>query len=240
MKKTLLITIAALLCSFALSGRVYTVSSPSGSLKLSVSAGEQLVWSLSVDDAAVIENNRISMTIDETKLGVLPRVTGVKKGSVSEHIVAPFYRQAEFDTKYNWLTLKMKGDWSLELRAYDDGVAYRLVTNKPDIRKITEETVEFNFAQPYGMLVPYAKFSKGDSYRTSFESLYEEVKAGDMTTADGRLAFMPVYINLEDRGRLLLMESDLFDYPGMFLRTTEKGFVAEFPPYPENEQVQNA
>ena len=89
------------------------------------------------------------------------------------------------------------------------------------------------------MLVPYARISKNDKYRTSFESLYDEVNAGDASKADGRLAFMPVYVDLGDAGRLLLTESDLWAYPGMFLRTTDRGFEAEFPPYPNNTQVQD-
>ena len=36
---------------------------------------------------------------------------------------------------YNGITLKMKGDWSLEFRAYDDGVAYRFVSNRKSLSR---------------------------------------------------------------------------------------------------------
>ena len=241
MKKILFLLIAASIAIPSLSAKDYKLGSPSGKLQLTVSLTDKTSWSLSVEGETVLKDNRISMVIDEKTIGLNPKVLKVRKGTVSEHVAAPFYRQAEFDATYNWLTLKMKGDWSLELRAYDEGVAYRFVTNRPDIRKVYSETAEFNFANPYDMLVPYVlKRKDGDLYRTSFENLYADVKAGDLSKADGNLAFMPVYIDLGEKGRLLLMESDLWDYPGMFLKTTESGFEAEFPSYPNNVNVQDA
>ncbi len=241
MKKILFLLIAASIAMPSLSAKDYKLGSPSGKLQLTVSLTDKTSWSLSVEGETVLKDNRISMVIDERTIGLNPKVLKVRKGTVSEHVAAPFYRQAGFDATYNWLTLKMKGDWSLELRAYDEGVAYRFVTNRPDIRKVYSETAEFNFANPYDMLVPYVlKRKDGDRYRSSFENLYAAVKAGDLSKADGNLAFMPVYVDIGEKGRLLLMESDLWDYPGMFLKTTESGFEAEFPPYPNNVNEQDA
>ena len=250
MRKTLLLLLAAVFCAAHIYAKGYSVASPSGKLVMSVSTGAETTWALSVNGEKVLDGNKIAMelwAIDGNNtiiLGNNAKVQKVRKGKVRESIHAPLYRQASFETEYNWLSLKMKGDYSLEIRAYDDGVAYRLVTehsprNHIPLWSIMSETVEFNFTKPYGTIVPYARTGNNDKYRTSFESLYEEVKAGDVATADGRLAFMPVYIDLQDKGRLLLMESDLWDYPGMFLRTTDKGFAAEFPPYPDNLEVQN-
>ena len=241
MKKILLLLAVASLALQPITAKDYKVDSPSGQLQLTVSVGKSTSWSLAVGGKTVLKDNQISMAIDDRVIGPDAKVVKVRKGAVSEHIAAPFYRQAEFDAAYNWLTLKMKGDWSLELRAYDDGVAYRFVTNRPDVRKVYSETAEYNFAEEYDMLVPYVhKRNDGDRYRSSFENLYADVKVGDVSVADGRLAFMPVYVDLGEAGRLLLMESDLWDYPGMFLRSTEKGFEAEFPPYPNNVNEQDA
>lgn len=55
--------------------------------------------------------------------------------------------------------------------------------------------------------------------------------AGSVVLGDN-LAFTPVYVDIGDAGRLLLMEADLWDYPGMFLKTAAQGFEAEFPPCP--------
>lgn len=234
-----ILILAILMVAMPLQAKVYKVTSPSGKLGLSVSVGDKCTWSLEVGGEKVLDDNDLALEFEGLTLGQGAKVLKQTRQSRSEHIVAPFYRQAEFDTKYNALTLKMKGGWSLELRAYDDGVAYRFATSMQGERKVLGEKAEFNFCKPYGMLVPYARISKNDRYRTSFESLYDEVNAGDASKADGRLAFMPVYVDLGDAGRLLLTESDLWAYPGMFLRTTDRGFEAEFPPYPNNTQVQD-
>ena len=234
-----ILILAILMVAMPLQAKVYKVTSPSGRLALGVSVGEKCTWSLEVGGVKVLDDNDLALEFEGLTLGQGAKVLKQTRQSRCEHIVAPFYRQAEFDTKYNALTLKMKGGWSLELRAYDDGVAYRFATSMQGERKVLGEKAEFNFCKPYGMLVPYARISKNDRYRTSFESLYDEVNAGDASKADGRLAFMPVYVDLGDAGRLLLTESDLWAYPGMFLRTTDRGFEAEFPPYPNNTQVQD-
>ena len=240
MKTNHILLLASFFFFLPLQAKDYDLLSPSGKLKVGVSVGEQCTWSLEVAGEKVLENNLMELSFDNQTLGKNASVQKARKLSKSEHIVAPFYRQAEFDAKYNSLTLKMKGGWALEFRAYDDGVAYRFVTDLKENQKVTGEAVEFNFIKPYRMLVPYARTAKGDKYRTSFESEYDEVTAGDASKAGDRFAFMPVYVDLGEKGRLLLMESDLWDYPGMFLKTTAKGFKSEFPGYPGNIQVQDA
>ena len=200
---------------------------------------EATTWSLVVDGQKVMDANRISITLDGRELGPAAKVTKVSRKSVKEHIDAPLYRQSAFDAQYNLLVLRMKGGWSIEARAYDDGVAYRLLTDISGKARVNNETAEFSFTDPVKMLVPYSPTRQRDRYRNSFESQYEEVTSGNTEAARERLAFMPVYVDLGEKGRLLLMESDLWDYPGMFLRTTGKGFEAEFPPYPENPAVAN-
>ncbi|MBQ9310618.1 MAG: glycoside hydrolase family 97 protein [Bacteroidales bacterium] len=239
--KRLILFISALLLSFVfVHARTYQLGSPDGRLQMTVLVEGGIEWSLSVAGAPVLENNSISLDLGSAVLGVSSKVQKVSRGSVSEDIDAPFYRQSSFNAKYNYLTLKMKGGWTLEFRAYDEGVAYRFVTSMSGSRKVLGECVEFNFTRPFSMLVPYARTSAKDPYRTSFESQYDSVKAGDVRSAAERLAFMPVYVDLGEAGRLLLTEADLFDYPGAFLATTDKGFKAEFPPYPGNVQVQDA
>ena len=66
----------------------------------------------------------LSLTLGDSKvLGQNAKVLKAKKSSVQETINSPFYRQNSFETAYNSLVLKFAGDWYLELRAYDDGVA---------------------------------------------------------------------------------------------------------------------
>ena len=238
--KRIAASLFAILLVTSLSAKVYSVSSPSARLQMSISAGKgAMTWALAVDGETVMDSNRMSLTIDGKEIGPDARVVKVSKSKLNEHIDAPLYRQASFEANCNRMILKMKGGWSIEVRAYDDGVAYRFITDLDGTKRINGETAEFSFARPVNMLVPYSPTRERDRYRNSFESPYEAVTSGDTEAARDRLAFMPVYIDLGEKGRLLLMESDIWNYPGMFLRTSDKGFEAEFPPYPENPAVAN-
>ena len=115
----------------------YNVASPSGKLNMTVQTGKSLSYSLSVDGETVMTDCAMSMTLADSRvLGHDARIRKAEKAAVNETINSPFYRQSSFETAYNSLLLKFTGDWSLEIRAYDDGVAYRFLT---DFRKNYEE-----------------------------------------------------------------------------------------------------
>ena len=240
MKARFLIACAVALVPLVASGGDYSVKSPSGILEMRLSTGNETLWSLYVDGAPAMEGNRISMTFsDGTVLGLEPAVRKAKKTAGNSVIEAPFYRQSTVKDEYNGLILNMRGGYSLEVRAYDDGVAYRWITSFGSPKTVVDEEARFLFTDAYPLLVPFAQSRPNDRFMTSFESAYTETFAGDVETAAGRFAIMPLYADLGGRGRLLLMESDIEDYPGMFLSTVEGGYEAVFPRFPENPSVQD-
>ena len=238
MKSTLKFTLLAVaaLITIHLQAKDYGVTSPDGRLTLSVNCAENCTWTLDIDGTTVTTGNRIGMECKLAKeaitiLGNKPKVQKVIKGQVRTQIATPFYKQKEVQDHYNWLTLKMKGGYDIELRAYDQGVAYRLVTHIKDSISIKNEFVEFHNADKMDAFIPYQGKRKEDIYETSFENTYEFVPAGTRARTD-RFAFLPILVKTKDKGALLLMESDIQDYPGMFIRTEADAWRAEFPPIP--------
>ncbi len=236
-------TLKALLTAFLLSGvalcaaaKDFTLTSPSGELKLVVSVDKYTSYSLYAGGKPVLRDCRIAMNTSEGMLGDVAKVKQSSRGLRNETIQSPFYHQPSFETSYNYLTLKMNSDYSLQFRAYNDGVAYRFVTSFKDRFMVSDETVEFNFATNAEMAVPYV-VPRDDRYETSFESQYTVHKAYDKIGTAGQLAFMPVYARTSGAGSFLLLESDVEEYPGMFLRRSDKGFCAEFPPVPSSTRV---
>ena len=229
--KRLFVLFAAVLCFVSLDAKQYEVTSPSGVLKMTLEVGEDLSYSLSVDGKMVMNDCALSMTLADSRvLGVAPKVQKVKATSVEETIVAPFYRQSSFETAYNALNVKFAGGWSLELRAYNDGVAYRFITDFKDGFDVKDEQVEFRFTTDYDMIIPYCD-KRRDKYASSFESQYTFQKVSEMPY-DDRFAFTPVLVDIEDKGWLLLMEADLISYPGIFITPmeTKDGLKGVFPP----------
>lgn len=218
----------------AATGKNYTVTSPSGVLSVTVAAGDTTTYALSVRGVEVLRPSRIAMRLKggET-LGDRARVVKAASKRVSERIEAPFYRQRAFTAEYERLDLRMAGGYGIEFRAYDDGVAYRFYTMRRDSLLIADEIATFAFAEDYPLTIPYAD-RRQDIYESSFESQYTREPASAVRGHEDRLAFLPILADLGERGRLLLMESDVEAYPGMFVSfgDAEFGLRGVFPPRP--------
>jgi alpha-glucosidase len=133
---------------------------------------------------------------------------------------------------YNQLELQFKSNVSMQLRVYDDGFAYRFISNYKD--SITIEKEQSRYALPretkfYGSAV--YKRQDVDIFHTSFEEPYL-IRSTDSIPADF-LFFSPVLVNYRTGMKVVITESDLESYPGTFMRFTDKrileGVNAGFP-----------
>ena len=122
----------------------------------------------------------------------------------------------------------------MEFRAYDEGVAYRFVTNFKQDFKLENEIAEFAFAKDYKGYFPYTNKTgtKQDKYFTSFESWYRHTELSQFKADE--VAFVPVIIEA-GKYKVNILEADVEHYPGMFV-SNPKGAMAlygEFAPMPE-------
>lgn len=151
----------------------------------------------------------------------------------------PLYKKASVKDVYNQLTLKCRGGYSVQFRAYDDGAAYRFISeqNKPFI--VLNETADFNFDKDYQAFVPYINDNRnGERYCFSFESYYDEAPLSKMHTDS--LSITPLMVCLDGGKKAVIMEAGLENYPGMFLTAnpqTRQGVQAAFAPYPLEETI---
>ena len=82
------------------------------------------------------------------------------------------------------------------------------------------------------------KRNDSDIFHTSYEEPYSNVKIDSLTKNE--IAYNPVLIQANKAPNIAITESDLLDYPGMFLKGTGKQeLVAEFAAYPANELTTN-
>ena len=235
--KRLILIISFTFCTIALNAKIYDLVNPSGKLKLQVEVSDHITWTLLVNNNEVMSDNRVSMSLaDGRVLGSSPKVEKMLRKTMSEKIISPFYRQASIATTYNAMTLRFQGNYSLEFRAYDDGVAYRFITEMKEGYQVKDECVEFKFADDYDMIIPYSD-KRADKYMSSFESQYTQQNVSESTEAEC-FGFFPIALNLKENGWLLLMESDLISYPGAFVRSMEGsiGLKVVFPPMRETEK----
>lgn len=218
----------------------YQLVSPDGQLKVTVDAGKQLSWKVDHGNTEVITASPISVTLSDGKvLGLQPKVAKASQKSISTSFETPFYKKSKVDDTYNELTLKMKGDYSVVFRAYDDGAAYRIVLGGKGTKKITAEEAAFTFAGDYDAFIPYVNDlrDKAYPYSFSFESYYDESPISKMFSDS--LAIVPLLVKLPDGKKALLMEGDLEDYPGMFLvkGKNANSIEARFAPVSLSEKI---
>ena len=213
----------------------YKLSSPDGRTSVVVSAGNTLSWQVSRDGQTVLNPSEMSMTLSDGKvLGKPAKVSSAKTASVDKTKKTPIYHKAEIKDCYNQLLLKFSGNYSVEFRAYDSGVAYRFISSAKGDMTVKDESANFKFDNDFKTFVPYVNDNRGgERYCYSFESYYTEGKMSAMVTDS--LSIVPLLVEIGGGKMLAVMEAGVEDYPGMFLKVNpadRNSLVSEFAPYP--------
>lgn len=237
MKNTSLIVSAVLwLCSclsmMAAGNKVYVVQSPDKQLKVEISAGSDgLNYSVYHKDSLIVVDSRLGL-IREGKTPALAggaKVISAKTKKIFQDIDAPFYRFKSFQAVCNEMNLKLKGEYGVYFRVYNEGVAYRFYTSSKEDLIIKNEIAEFRFAGNYTAYLPYST-NKEKPMAMAFQNTYE-VKP--LSEAPQELAFLPVTVDCK-QAKVTLLESDLEAYPGMFVQPDGKqALKGVFAPYPK-------
>ena len=210
----------------------YDLRSPDGRIEVRIRTQERIRYDLVLKGAAVLENSTISLDVDHEKLGIQPKVVDAKTRT-SDETVAPVVRQkfAKIRDHYNELRLTMDGGYAVVFRAYNEGVAYRFETSLRQERvKIYGEESAFNFASNFIVYYP-----QEDSFYSHNERKYLPQHLTEI--APDFIATLPAVVDIgQSNTKLAIAESDLDDYPGLWLRGTgSTGLAATFPPYPLKE-----
>ncbi len=220
------ITILMILLIFNLSAKDYTVSSPSGKIKVNVSVNNDVTYSVSLSGKEIISPSVISMTLDDgTVLGENGKVRKTKTTEVNQEIVPVVSRKhSKIEDHYNLLTLSFK-NYTLEFRAYNDGVAYRWGADKKGPFKVMSEQATFAFPTDHEIWFP-----EEESMFTHQERIYERVKLSDVTPE--RFCSTGMLVDCGNNTKVYISESDLIDYPGMFLKGSANNPNALVGKYP--------
>ena len=240
--KTTLLSMFCLIAASAMAGN-YEVSSPNGKVKVVVNTDEAVKWSVSYSGQTVLQPSVIDIQLRQGKktLG-LGQVGKVAKYQVESSFKNPFYKKAEISDAYGQLLMYTNQKFTIEVRAYDDGAAYRLISSNTKPSLVVNETAEFSFADDYQAFVPYVNDNRGgERYCYSFESYYDEVPLSKMFPDS--LAITPLAVCLPGGMKAIVMDAGVENYPGMFVKRAKSGevkgekLVAEFAPYPLAQEI---
>ena len=116
---------------------------------------------------------------------------------VKKEITAINYKKATIPDEYNQLTIRLKGDFGVLFRAYNDGVAYRLFTSRKEDLIVKDEVVNFNFVDDHIAFIPFVRDLRGSEiYVNSFEALYKETNISKINK--DTLGFLPLLVDVGD------------------------------------------
>lgn len=230
----------AVAASATASPKEFSLKSPDGKLTVAVDVDETVSYSLEHDGTLLLDGSEISMTLsDGVTYGSGSRFLGKQLRSVDETIQAVNYRKKTVEDRYNELTLRFKG-FNLVFRAYDDGMAYRFVSLSRTPFNVVSEKASFSFPEDWKAYVPYVRDYSSDDFSrqfmNSFENTYSHISLSEWNR--DRLAFLPLVVEAADGKKLCITESDLLDYPGMYLYNGDGDSSLEgvFAPYPAEEK----
>lgn len=215
----------------------YSLSSPNKDLTLHLAYTDAWRWSVSYKNKAVIQPGKLDLLVDDGKVLLgNAQVADTSLGEVDQ-VLYPVVQQKSASVRehYAYLNLDFDNGLVLELRAYNDGVAYRFVTSGDGERLVHKEIMELAFPQNTRSLFP-----EEESLISHNERLYVDEKLEKI--AEPRFASLPVYFEVDDVN-IVFTESDLHEYPAMFLYATGTnavragfpGFVTKATPAPGSE-----
>ena len=235
-----LITPILALCCLPLSAKVYTVQSLLGDMVVNINVDKSITWDITKGKTLVLKPSVISLQTDRQTFGVNPKV---RKVTVHNY-------KNDDNGGYQQLLLSCNG-YDVEFRVYLNAAAYRIIPKKM-INKVVNETSEYRFAGDYQSFVPYVNDNReGERWCYSFESYYDEAPQSKMY--QDSLAITPLAVCLPEGKKAVVMESDVENYPGMYLlkgtsttaastasashASSAYSLHAAFPPYPLKEEI---
>ncbi len=211
-----------------------SVASPDQRTRVLVSLGEKLCYSVVHDGKVLVAPSALSMEIDGgAVLGAKPRLVGRETGSRNETVKTFYGKSAEIRDRYNETALAFEGNYSLVVRAYDEGVAFRFVTALPGDITVKNEECSFAFAEDCTAYMIAGDRGRFPSYEGTY--LHEPISRMDPRC----VAVLPVTVETPGGPLVSIAESDLADYPGMYVSLLGRhGLRGVFRSYPSERDTQ--
>src|SRR6195256_34869 len=213
----------------------YDLRSPDNSIEVRIRTAKNIRYDVLLKGRALLQDCTLSLDVDHKKMGLEPKVIKSKERSENQ-ILEPAVRQkfAKIRDRYKEIRLEMEGGYAVVFRAYNEGVAYRFETSLAQEQvKIYGEEMNLNF--PSNFLVYYPQ---EDSFFSHNERRYAPQHLREI--APEFLASLPAVVDVGEGTKVAIAESDVEDYPGLWLKGTNgNGLSATFPPYPLKEKLEN-
>lgn len=203
------------------------VVSPGSKLRVVIETKDSLSYKVLFKEKEIIKPSVIGLNVDGKMLGVNPKIKTINSRSVNETIEPLYGKFKSLSDNYNETRIDFEGDYSLIIRAYNEGIAYRFITGMGEKIMVNNEIVNVNIAND-----PAVIFQETANY-TSWELMHIDYNSAS-AIAEGKRSITPVLFTMPDNVKVVVAESDVRDYPGMYLEKEGTGFKGDFAQYPDS------
>ncbi|MCQ2183940.1 MAG: glycoside hydrolase family 97 protein [Bacteroidales bacterium] len=218
-----------------------TLSSPDGTLSASINpSNDALTYNLTSGATVLTEPSQISMTLSTGEKWPSGRLISANRKSVDTTFDTPLYKKSSVRDCYNELRLKYK-DCSVVFRLYDDAFAWRFEASGRRPYKVESEQACFRLPEDWNIYATYthkyAKHGLDGQYCDDFENVYEYFPISQWNKS--HFATCPLMIEASEGIKMVITESDLVSYPGMFLYNEDggKGICGKFAAVPSEFKI---
>ena len=191
-----------------------TVGSPDRKVKIAIEAGEQLEYGITYKGKQVIAKSDMAIVIDDKVYGTGCSISGQEKYSINESYKTRGVH-SEAVNHCNGMIVTLGTDLKLDVRVFDDGVAWRYIVDGKGGREVSGDLTSFDIAA--GSVLWFQ--SDCGNYEGVYHNpvLREEVK-------EGYVCGPPLTFKLPDGlGYGAITEGGLTDFAGMSLVADSEG-----------------
>jgi alpha-glucosidase len=245
-----LLNFVAIAFSHAQNSAELRVASPDGNVVFVLSTGptgnhadakqNNLRYAVDYRGKSLLAESALGLKLQgSSALGPGLHRTVAHPGQHDETYTIPVGKTSSVRDHYNSTAIDLADDtgrkMSLEVRAYDDGIAFRYVlpenTGAKTVR-IERELTEFNYPKD-ATLYPLIL----DGFQSSYEDEYQQRQVGGIHR-DWLLA-LPLLAEVPGAGWIAITEADIENYAGMYLKKGEarNGLKAELSPRIDNKTI---
>ena len=233
MKRTFLPVLLFLISSLYAAANDYTLNSPDNKISVKISVGKDLTWNISYQGKEIARSQKTGLFLaDGRVLGEDEKVKRAAAGKINE-IIKPVVsnKRSAIPNVCNTLTLSLGSGLSIQFRAYNDGVAYRFETTFKDKLTIKDELADIVFPAGSHSWYPLETSFMSHNERTFIYSALD-------TISGKHLASLPTLFQTGGID-ILMTESDIDDYPGMWIRGGGSGKITgTWSKYPDTEKLE--
>jgi alpha-glucosidase len=200
------------------------LASPSGTVQGEVfMQGSQLYYQVDFNRHRVIQPSPLGITVEGQSLGRHASIESVEIKQVHhQYPVLGVHSVAHNHYREAMMTLQSpsQAHWYLQLRAYNDGFAYRYVIPQSDASTVTVNGEQSSWTLPENSDVWYFERDSDWKLKTyAGEWLKTTVNELPAVSANGPVQGPPLVVELpEHQGYAVLTEAALYNYSGMRLR----------------------